>query len=308
MDPLRTQVLSTGQSTRGCVSGKVSPCLERAYKKHKLTLAGQLTALQSPAEFSALLRTAAQRNWVVYAKRPFAGPAQVLTYLSRYTHRIAIANSPLMAMNNAKVTFRWRAYAHGHQTRTMTLEADEFLRRFLLPVLPVFVRIRYFGLLANPHRAQLLALCRSHRRPCHPHRSQRFWGISVNIAITASCASLRYFLPSRFPPGSIHLSRRTLHDPSLFSFDVILAALYNVLPISAMPPVRANSATLPIHALTSSHDRLSRSIRDDHPCSFAQVALLSQQLFSAVPPTSGTAIPDSKHIILSAASLTRLYR
>jgi hypothetical protein len=143
--------------------GKFLDALERAFKKHKLTLAGQLTPLQSPAEFAALLRAAAHRNWVVYAKRPFAGPAQVLTYLSRYTHRIAIANSRLVAMTDGRVTFRWRDYAHGHQTRTMTLDADEFLRRFLLHVLPAsFVRIRYFGLLANRQRAQLLNLCRSH--------------------------------------------------------------------------------------------------------------------------------------------------
>lgn len=143
--------------------GKFLDALERAFKKHKLTLAAQLTPLQSPAEFAALLRAAAHRNWVVYAKRPFAGPAQVLTYLSRYTHRIAIANSRLLAMADGRVTFQWRDYAHGHQTRTMTLEADEFLRRFLLHVLPAsFVRIRYFGLLANRQRAQLLNLCRSH--------------------------------------------------------------------------------------------------------------------------------------------------
>jgi len=143
--------------------GKFLQALERAFKKHKLTLAGQLTPLQSPADFAALLRAAAQRRWVVYAKRPFAGPAQVLTYLSRYTHRIAIANSRLVSMAEGKVTFRWRDYAHGHQTRTMTLEADEFLRRFLLHVLPAsFVRIRYFGLLANRHRTRLLNLCRSH--------------------------------------------------------------------------------------------------------------------------------------------------
>jgi hypothetical protein len=116
--------------------GKFLDALEQAFKKHKLTLAGQLTPLQSPAEFAALLRAAAHRNWVVYAKRPFAGPAQVLTYLSRYTHRIAIANSRLLAMADGRVTFRWRDYAHGHQTRTMPLEADEFLRRFLLHVLP----------------------------------------------------------------------------------------------------------------------------------------------------------------------------
>jgi hypothetical protein len=143
--------------------GKFLDALERVFKKHKLTLAGQLTPLQSPVEFAALLRAAAHRNWVVYAKRPFAGPAQVLTYLSRYTHRIAIANSRLVAMADGRVTFRWRDYAHGHQPRTMTLEAHEFLRRFLLHVLPTsFVRIRYFGLLANRQRAQLLNLCRSH--------------------------------------------------------------------------------------------------------------------------------------------------
>ena len=143
--------------------GKFLDALERTFKQHKITLAAQLTPLQSPAEFAALLRAAAHRDWVVYAKRPFAGPAQVLTYLSRYTHRIAIANSRLVAMADGRVTFRWRDYAHGHQTRTMTLEAHEFLRRFLLHVLPTsFVRIRYFGLLANRQRAQLLKLCRSH--------------------------------------------------------------------------------------------------------------------------------------------------
>jgi uncharacterized membrane protein len=143
--------------------GKILAALERAFKKHKLTLAGELSPLQSPTAFADLLRAAAQRNWVVYAQRPFAGPAQVLTYLSRYTHRVAITNSRLMAMAEGRVTFRWRDYAHRHQTRTMTLEADEFLRRFLLHVLPTsFVRIRYFGLLANRHRAQLLHLCRSH--------------------------------------------------------------------------------------------------------------------------------------------------
>jgi len=119
--------------------------------------------VQSPTAFAALLRAAAHRNWVVYAKQPFAGPAQVLTYLSRYTHRVAIANSRLMAMVDGKITFRWRDYSHGNQTRTMTLEGDEFLRRFLLHVLPTgFVRIRYFGLLANRHRAQLLQRCRSY--------------------------------------------------------------------------------------------------------------------------------------------------
>src|SRR6516225_8712505 len=143
--------------------GKFLDALERASHKHKLTLAGQLTPLQSPPVFAALLRTAAQRKWVVYAKRPFAGPSQVLAYFSRYTHRIAIANSRLLSMANGKITFRWRDYAHEQQSRTMTLEADEFLRRFLLHVLPSgFVRIRYFGVLANRHRSLLLNLCREY--------------------------------------------------------------------------------------------------------------------------------------------------
>ena len=143
--------------------GKFLDALERAFHKHELTLAGQLTPLQSPPAFAALLRTAAQRDWVVYAKRPFAGPSQVLAYLSRYTHRIAIANSRLVSMANGKVTFRWRDYAHAYQSRTMTLEVDEFLRRFLLHVLPPgFVRIRYFGMLANRQRKILLNLCREY--------------------------------------------------------------------------------------------------------------------------------------------------
>jgi hypothetical protein len=143
--------------------GKFLAAIERAFQQHKLTLAGQLAPLQSPPAFAALLRSAAQRKWVVYCKRPFAGPAQVLTYLSRYTHRIAIANSRLLNMSDGRVTFRWRDYAHGRQIRTMTIDAEEFLRRFLLHVLtPRFVRIRYFGLLANRHRTELLNLCRSH--------------------------------------------------------------------------------------------------------------------------------------------------
>jgi len=143
--------------------GKFLDALQQASHKHKLTLAGQLTPLQSPPVFAALLRTAAQRKWVVYAKRPFAGPAQVLAYLSRYTHRIAIANSRLLSMANGKITFRWRDYAHGYQSRTMTLDADEFLRRFLLHVLPPgFVRIPYFGMLANRQRKIFLNLSREY--------------------------------------------------------------------------------------------------------------------------------------------------
>lgn len=101
---------------------------------------------------------------------PSPGP-QVLTYLSRYTHRIAIANSRLLSLADGMVTFRWRDYAHGYQSRTMTLEVDEFLRRFLLHVLPPgFVRIRYFGMLANRHRKLLLNLCREYLQVSLPRQ------------------------------------------------------------------------------------------------------------------------------------------
>ena len=98
---------------------------------------------------------------VVFAKRPFAGPEQVLDYVGRYTHRVAISNNRLISMDDGKVRFRWKDYRDDNRQKTMTLEAGEFIRRFLIHVLPDgFHRIRYFGFLGNCHRAQKLALCR----------------------------------------------------------------------------------------------------------------------------------------------------
>ena len=100
---------------------------------------------------------------MVYAKPPFGGPEQVLSYLGRYTHRIAIANSRLVSLEDGRVSFRWRDYRHHDKVKVMTLAADEFIRRFLLHSLPDgFHRIRYYGFLANGHRAAKLALCRQH--------------------------------------------------------------------------------------------------------------------------------------------------
>src|SRR6266446_6800659 len=98
---------------------------------------------------------------VVYAKRPFAGPEAVLAYLGRYTHRVAISNTRLIALADGRVSFRWRDYRHHNKSKVMTLAADEFIRRFLLHALPDgFHRIRHYGFLANRHRADKLALCR----------------------------------------------------------------------------------------------------------------------------------------------------
>jgi hypothetical protein len=101
-----------------------------------------------------------RHDWVVYSKKPFGGPEHVLRYLGAYTHRVAVSNSRLVALSDGNITFRWRDSAHGNKKRLMTLGVDEFLRRFLLHLLPPgFVRIRNFGFLANRNRATLLPLC-----------------------------------------------------------------------------------------------------------------------------------------------------
>jgi hypothetical protein len=135
--------------------------LARAHQHHKLTFHGTIAYLAEPLAFKRLLASLRAREWWVYAKRPFGGPEQVLAYLGRYTHRVAISNPRLLALQDGHVTFSWQDYAHGNQQRVMTLKADEFIRRFLLHVLPRgFQRLRQFGLLANRRRREKLALCR----------------------------------------------------------------------------------------------------------------------------------------------------
>jgi hypothetical protein len=136
--------------------------LRKAFQKGKLQFHGELEPLAQPAAFEALCQRAAHVKWVAYAKRPFGGPERVLKYLARYTHRVAISNQRLLSLADGQVTFEWKDYAAGNQTKTMTLDAVEFIRRFLLHVLPSgFVHIRHFGFLANRRRKEKLALCRS---------------------------------------------------------------------------------------------------------------------------------------------------
>lgn len=135
--------------------------LARAYEQDKLTFHGTIAYLAAPLAFKRLLAGLRAREWWVYAKRPFGGPEQVLAYLGRYTHRVAISNHRLLALQDGNVTFSWKDYARSNQQRSMTLKADEFIRRFLLHVLPRgFQRLRQFGLLANRHRRDKLVLCR----------------------------------------------------------------------------------------------------------------------------------------------------
>jgi hypothetical protein len=135
--------------------------LDGAYRSAKLSFRGKLDGLDDPEAWKRFLASLYDLDWVVYAKPPFGGPERVLKYLARYTHRVAISNQRLVSLDDGKVTFRWKDYAHGNAQRTMTLDAVEFIRRFLLHTLPVgFVRIRHYGFLANRKRRERLALCR----------------------------------------------------------------------------------------------------------------------------------------------------
>lgn len=141
--------------------GKFIAGLRRAYRRKKLRFHGPIAALEDPKLFTSFLRTVFRQDWVVYAKPAFGGPTQVLRYLGRYTHRVAISNHRLLAFDGERVTFRWKDYAHGGKQRKMTLSATEFLRRFSQHILPRgFVRIRQYGFLATRHRTAKLALSR----------------------------------------------------------------------------------------------------------------------------------------------------
>jgi hypothetical protein len=135
--------------------------LKNAFDAGKLRFFSSLAHLAEPAAFAERLDQLRRIDWVVYAKAPFGGPKQVLAYLGRYTHRVAIANSRLISLSDGKVRFTWKDYRQDGKTKTMALDADEFIRRFLLHALPDgFHRIRYYGFLANGGRADNVALCR----------------------------------------------------------------------------------------------------------------------------------------------------
>jgi hypothetical protein len=140
-----------------------------AFRKGMLGFHGELRSLADPVQFQLLCEQASAIKWVVHVKPPFGGPQQVLKYLARYTHRIAISNHRLRSLQDGRVTFEWKDYADRSRTKTMTLEATEFIRRFLLHVLPSgLVRIRQFGFLANRVRQHKLEQCRALLARCQP--------------------------------------------------------------------------------------------------------------------------------------------
>src|SRR5262249_44657859 len=146
--------------------GKFLALLRGAFDQGTLSFHGSITALANPGEFQCRLAASARTEWVVYAKPPFGGPEQVLRYLARYTHRVAISNRRLTALEGDEVEFHWKDYARNGKQKTMRLKAVEFLRRFLQHVLPSgFVRIRHYGFLANRVCHEKLARCRELLRP-----------------------------------------------------------------------------------------------------------------------------------------------
>jgi hypothetical protein len=151
-----------------CSAGSFWSPSRRAFDAGKLQFFGALEPLQKRPAFTRHLANLKERDWVVYAKAPFAGPEQVLDYVGRYTHRVAISNNRLLDIENDQVRFKWKDYRGGDQVKTMTLSADEFIRRFLLHVLPNgFRRIRYYGFLGNRHREEnslCAAICSACRR------------------------------------------------------------------------------------------------------------------------------------------------
>jgi hypothetical protein len=159
--PARPTFLFPVRALAKVFRGRYLAGLRRAFDRGDLHLTGGLATLAEPAALAAWLDALRAQAWVVYCKPPFAGPEHVLAYLGRYTHRVALSNDRLVALADGRVRFRWRDYADGDSVKLMELDSDEFLRRFLLHVVPDgFVRIRHFGLLANRRRAAALAQCR----------------------------------------------------------------------------------------------------------------------------------------------------
>jgi hypothetical protein len=140
--------------------GKFLDLLKSAFARNKLLFVGQTACLANPAAFQLLINGLRKKPWIVYAKKPFGSPVHVLDYLGRYTHRVALSNDRILSAHNREVTFSYRDRKDQNRKKTMPLDAHQFMRRFLLHVIPKgFVRVRHFGFLANRSKG-LLAKCR----------------------------------------------------------------------------------------------------------------------------------------------------
>jgi predicted RNA-binding Zn-ribbon protein involved in translation (DUF1610 family) len=193
--------------------------LQAAFDAGELGFFGDLAELAQPAAFARRLNPLRRIEWVVYAKPPFGGPDSVLAYLGRYTHRVAISNSRLVSLTDGRVAFRWKDYRHHGKAKVMTLDPDEFIRRFLLHSLPDgFHRIRHYGFLANGHRAEKSALClkllavASPSEPATPaqdHRERHHPLIEFALYVCPSCGGAMITLDM--------LPRLTPHRPPFWN-------------------------------------------------------------------------------------------
>jgi hypothetical protein len=188
--------------------GKFLDYLKQAFQQGQLQFRGSLRELEHPVRFDDWLASAREQEWVVYAKPPFGSPEHVLKYLARYTHRVAIANGRLSSLEHGTVRFQWRDSQHGNEIKETALDALEFIRRFLLHVLPSgFVKIRHFGFLSNRNRKESLSLCRTllppyiapkpHEQSLEPRRCplcqvgiMRIIGSTVGASLTSTAAQI----------------------------------------------------------------------------------------------------------------------
>ena len=203
--------------------------LKQVFDQGKLRFFSALQPLADPKAFAQFLRTNREHEWVVYAKPPFGGPAQVLDYLGRYTHRVAVSNDRLVAFQDGKVTFQWRDRNQNNRIRALTLDAHEFIRRFLLHILPhQFAKIRYFGFLANRHRRDRISHCRELLNAPPPEsdtqlldwksRHQALTGESLDICSACHKARMHLarILPPLWQPRSHHhpkMNQRRIRSP-----------------------------------------------------------------------------------------------
>jgi hypothetical protein len=211
--------------------GKFLAGLRAAFRRGWLRFPGELATLSGSDRFNALLSEVVRTEWVVYAKPPWGGAATVLKYLARYTHKAAISNHRLVDLADGRVSFRWKDYAHGGRQGTMTLDAVEFVRRFLTHVLPSgFMRVRHYGLLANRHRREKLARCRellgmavTPQADTAPTDPDPVAPPAPEVAVTPTrvcprCGAGRMVVVAEFPPMSLSEGTSTVPEPSL-TFD-----------------------------------------------------------------------------------------
>ena len=199
--------------------GKFLDLLQRAFTKDQLRFVGRCTPLEQPKAFHQFTRSLAAKKWVVYAKRPFSVPDKVLDYLGRYTHRVAISNNRILSLDQGRVSFSYRDRGNANRLRPMTLESDEFIRRFLLHVLPDgFMRVRHFDFLANRSKKQNLAQCREllgnepqpNRSPKKSAREVMLDLTGVDLALCPRCRVGTLIVIGKLP--ALHFATRRPHS------------------------------------------------------------------------------------------------